>query len=51
MEGYENSAQPYDLPAGVPKELEMRIGWANVTEKMELEDEILNGVLWCLILW
>ena len=43
-EGCENNALMYNLPEGVPRGLEMRIEWAKVTEKLELDEEILNGV-------
>ena len=33
----------HDLPDGVPNELEVRIGWAKINDKMELEEEVLNG--------
>ena len=33
----------YGLPEGVSKELEMRIGWDKISDKMELEEEVVNG--------
>ena len=33
----------YGLPDGVPKELEMRIGWAEINDKTELEEGVFNG--------
>ena len=32
----------YELQDGVPKELEMMIGWAKSNDKTELEEEVLN---------
>ena len=34
----------YELPDGTAKELEMRIGWAKINEKAEIDEEVLNGL-------
>ena len=34
----------YDLPEVTAEELEMRIGWAKINDKAEVEEEVLNGV-------
>ena len=33
----------YELPEGTAEELEMRIGWAKINDKAEVEEEVLNG--------
>ena len=34
----------YDLPEGTAEELEMRIGWAKINDKTEVEEEVMNVV-------
>ena len=33
----------HELPDGTANDLEMRIGWAKIDDKAEVEEEVLNG--------